>query len=73
MDANLNVRIEKAVRDDFTRVCKDQGMTPSEVIRTMMAHYIKKYDGMPGPLDGFDPTDGGRDPVHRKLKANNLV
>lgn len=55
-DAQLRLRVEKDLRDDFGRTCRLQGKKAAEVIRSFMREYVAResggrqgslWDGMP--------------------------
>lgn len=41
--ANLNIRLDKNLRDVFVAVCKSRDDTSSRVLREFMRDYIRKY------------------------------
>lgn len=40
---NLNIRIEKELRDEFKRIAEENAQTPSVLIRKWIEDYIKKH------------------------------
>ena len=39
---NLNIRIEKELRDEFKRIAEENAQTPSALIRKWIEEYIKE-------------------------------
>lgn len=38
----LNYRIEKAIQDEFKRICDEQAADPGKLIKKFMLEYIEK-------------------------------
>jgi hypothetical protein len=56
-DAQLRLRIEKDLREDFGRACRLQGKKAAEVLRAFMRDYVvRESGGLQGSLlDGMPP------------------
>lgn len=47
----LQIRVSKGLKKDFERVCKDNDLTASQVLRAHMRDYVSRYLGETGPED----------------------
>lgn len=61
-DAQLRLRIEKDLRDEFGRACRLQGKKAAEVLRSFMRDYVmREGGGLQGSLlDGMPATRAHR-------------
>jgi hypothetical protein len=59
-DAQLRLRVERGLREEFGRACRLQGKHAAEVLRAFMRNYIvREGGGLQGSLlDGGRPSSG---------------
>ncbi|MCC7484350.1 MAG: ribbon-helix-helix protein, CopG family [Burkholderiales bacterium] len=47
--ARLAVLIDPAKKEAFERLCAEQGLTPSQVVRQLIREYLQRHGATPGP------------------------
>jgi addiction module RelB/DinJ family antitoxin len=63
----VRVRVDRKLRREADKVCKEIGTTPGEVVRMMFKQLVKRR-AVPFPLQADAPADGLLD-VERRNKA----
>jgi hypothetical protein len=67
-DAQLRLRVEKDLREDFGRTCRLQGKKAAEVLRSFMREYVmRESGGLQGSL--LDGTPETR--AHRRKRGSS--
>lgn len=69
--ARLTILIDPRKKAVFERLCAQEDLTPSQVVRRMIREYIETRLGRPWAPGGEDPATGGTPATRGATKRRN--